>query len=90
MEGRPVTTPSESRTGSPVIMRVLLKNGPFHGQTVTVPDIDVHYRPRAAGEGLVYEDTAELDPMTGLRVFTLRSSQPLPAETLPRPTDQTR
>jgi hypothetical protein len=54
-------------------MNALLKNGPLDGQlwpTKVSPDDQRISTRIGMGEKVVYDDTGEIDPVTGRRIFT--------------------
>jgi hypothetical protein len=64
-------------------MDALLKNGPLDGQlwpTKVSPDDQRISTRIGMGEKVVYDDTGEIDPVTGRRIFTYRPPKPKPVD----------
>ncbi len=58
-------------------MNVILKHGPLNDQRQIVGADDTTFRTRAGmGQRVAYDDTGEIDPATGLRLFAFRPPAP--------------
>ncbi len=66
-------------------MKIVLRDGPLNGQTVTLAVEDIQYSTRHAGQRVVYKDSGGKDPATGVPVFTFQTKpdQPVPTEGVP-------
>jgi hypothetical protein len=58
------------------MMNAILENGPLNGQRQIVGAEERTFRTRAGmGQRVAYDDTGEIDPASGLRIFAFRPAE---------------